>query len=264
MNNKYSLILGLLVLTQTSLGKVHIDTSINALPQLVEKKIIKRNDNIRLHLGCGQTYFHQYVNIDYPLSEHTSQTRAVADAFADVSLLKFPTHSIDEIRSHHFFEHFDRPTALALLRKWHQWLKVGGKLVIETPDLQKCISILANDAYSYRDKQITLRHVFGSHEASWAYHYDGWYKEKYERILAQLGFHMVSFQHISHPGYELVPNILVTATKIKDLTDSEYRLAARNILKSSLVKPTETRMLGVWERVYTQACNKMNLKEGQC
>lgn len=56
------------------------------------------------------------------------------------NLLEFSyeKESVSEIRLHHVFEHFDRATALALFSPWK------------------------------RKRLVATRHIFGSHEASWA------------------------------------------------------------------------------------------------
>src|SRR3990172_7747840 len=80
----------------------------NALEAFNRAGLINNVSPIRLHLGCGENYFNGYINIDYPSSEHTVQERAAADIFGDITTLVFPSQSIDEIRSHHTFEHFNR------------------------------------------------------------------------------------------------------------------------------------------------------------
>ena len=81
-----------------------------------------------------EQYLDGYVNVDYPPSEHNVM-QVKADVYANVTELDFPAGSVDEVGLHHVFEHFNRVTALAMLIKWHNWLKIGGKLHIETPDL---------------------------------------------------------------------------------------------------------------------------------
>lgn len=114
------------LLSQSSFQKSKI-TNINDSPleELRASGLWKEGQPLRLHLGCGEQRLEGYVNIDYPPSEHTVQTKTGADIFADITTLNFPTHSVDEIRLHHVFEHFDRATALALLIKWHSCLKIG-------------------------------------------------------------------------------------------------------------------------------------------
>lgn len=199
---------------------------------------------LRLHLGCGESHLDGYMNIDYPMAEHTVQTKSGADIFADITTLTIPNESIDEVRSHHVFEHFDRQTALVLLCKWHQQLKIDGTLVIETPDFEGSIKLLLYDSVlSYTEKQVIMRHIFGSHEARWAIHCDGWYQEKFMHILSLLGFENITVQH---SRYLNLCNITVTAKKTKRL-DMHYLInTAKEILKESLVAECETTMYQVW------------------
>ena len=146
----------------------------DALAFLQKHNLTVPGQKLRLHLGCGESHLNGYINIDFPPSEHTVQTKQAADVYADITTLSFPPESIDEIRSHHVFEHFNRQQALALLCNWHQSLKIDGTLVIETPDFETSIHMIAGTTLSYKEKQTVLRHIFGSQEAYWATHYDGW------------------------------------------------------------------------------------------
>ena len=89
---------------------------------------------MKLHLGCGEIYFKDYVNIDFPLENHSVQRSSVADQFSNLYELSYPINSITEIRLHHVFEHFSRAHALAFLAAWNRWLKFEGVLRIEVPD----------------------------------------------------------------------------------------------------------------------------------
>src|SRR4051812_20927311 len=127
----------------------------------------------RLHLGCGERYLDGYVNIDYPPSEHTVQQTSPADELADITRLEYAPESVAEVRLHHVFEHFDRPTALRLLIDWHEWLVDGGVLTIETPDFDRSVR-----AFTRRvgggDPGPILRHGFGSHEGAGGVDWGGW------------------------------------------------------------------------------------------
>ncbi len=83
---------------------------------------------VKLHLGCGMTKMHDYINIDLRKTECT-------DLVADCRELPYAENSVNEIISFHLIEHFDEPSAIALLKYWYSLLKIDGKLVIETPNL---------------------------------------------------------------------------------------------------------------------------------
>lgn len=187
-----------------------------------------------------------YINIDFPSQFHSVQTESKADVQADIRELVYPVGSVDEIRSHHMFEHFDRPTAMRLLIDWYKWLKIGGLLIIETPDIERCSRAF------YRGRNIKkqlalLRHMFGSHEAAWAIHSDGWYKNRFNLYLESLGYGDLSFDYSKWCG---LYNIKVTAKKLAPTkTDTELRREAESLLRYSLVddsSKSEQRLLEIW------------------
>jgi len=217
----------------------------------------REGEPLRLHLGCGENHFEGYINIDFPPSEHSVQTMIAADLFADITLLVFPAQSVDEIRLHHVFEHFSRSKALALLIQWHSWLKIGGKLHIETPDVIGSAHTLVADM-PYRTKQGVLRHAFGSHEASRAYHLDGWYKEKFEHILSKFGF-SVQCQNVQWKGDPWLSNVHALAVKEKHLESDTLLRIADEILLDSMVAdvPGERLMHQVWCRMVRDELGEM-------
>ena len=74
-------------------------------------RIDRDSGNIKLHLGCGETILPGYVNIDYPKDQHNIMNVS-PDLAADLTRLACRENSIDEIRLHHVFEHFNRIAAL--------------------------------------------------------------------------------------------------------------------------------------------------------
>lgn len=227
------------------------------IPFLISAGLWLPGAPLRLHLGCGEYHLSGYINIDYPPSEHTVQRTVAADIFGDITKLFLPAHSVDEIRLHHVFEHFDRPTALALLGIWHEWLRPGGKLVIETPDVEASFRLMLDAGVSYEDKQAVLRHVFGSHEAFWAVHWDGWYADKYRHVLSAFGFADIEFEY---GQWQQSRNITVRALKRFSLSNTARRDAALSELSHSLIlssEPSEQRLLESWVMKYdalTEAC----------
>lgn len=200
---------------------------------------------MKLHLGCGGTYLEGYVNIDYPTDDNTIM-KVRADVYTDIKSLNYEPGTIDEVRSHHLFEHFNRAEALALIIRWRRWLKPGGRLVIETPDHFWC-SLLTALVPNYKYKMRLGRHMFGSQEAPWAEHLDFWYRAKFKRVLKSLGFDKLKF---FHPVYRhLLPNIKVTAEKSKINLD-EPRIV-REILSDYLIKGEDKdKFMSYWLKDY--------------
>lgn len=206
------------------------------------------------------------MNIDLPPEEHTVE-KAKVDVYADVRTLSYETESIDEVRSEHLLEHFSRQESLLLLARWHKWLKVGGLLHVETPDFEESAKKFLKG--SLDEKFMLARHIFGSHEADWAYHKDFWAEDKFRFVLGELGYGDFNFDKISNNieskfpilkgtfitkpegilkklgplGFNNLPNIICYAKKIKK--EINYRSAITRILEKSLVG-RETKILDVW------------------
>ena len=181
----------------------------------------------KLHLGCGQRYMEGYVNIDYPLSEHSVQTRSVADKLADLTKLRYSEKSIEEVRLHHVFEHFLRQDAIALLASWNSWLVDGGTLHIEVPDFNRTALVALNPRSSDRAKGVALRHIFGSNEAHWAVHYEGWSEKLLKTALGAMGFSMAK---VKRNSWKKTHNIEVIATKQSSITQADARKSAKTYL----------------------------------
>ncbi len=109
--------------------------------------------------------------------------------------------------------------------------------------------ILSNE-YPYNRIQSTVRHVFGSHEAKWAFHLDGWYEEKYRDNLNRLGFKDLQFEFTQ---WRLCPNIIIKARKTENLSLEELKIGCFEILKHSLVDDTETGLYKVWCDMFLNA-----------
>lgn len=203
----------------------------------------KHQSNIKLHLGCGQEYLQDYVNIDYPPSFHTVQSQfKKVDFYYDITKLKLKRNSIDEIRLHHVLEHFTYPQSLKLLIQWQHALKPNGKLIVETPDFKATVQELFKQK-TFQQQAPMVRHIFGSHEATWAVHRDGWFKEKYEYILPRLGYKIIK---IKYSQYKCTRNITVTAKKATNLLDIELQNRLKKILNLYLIDNSETKLLKEW------------------
>ncbi|MDY6790232.1 MAG: FkbM family methyltransferase [Thermodesulfobacteriota bacterium] len=199
---------------------------------------------LRIHLGCGGKHFDRYINIDYPPSGR-SMVAVKADIFADIRSLDFPCESVDEVRLHHVFEHFGRVVALAMLIKWHGWLKIGGKLYIETPDLIGSAKTLISNA-SWKTKIGAVRHLTGDQAASWAYHVDQWFPERFKRTLGNFGFDPVKTRSWSWQHEPYLSNVEAIAIKNRKVPIKEQLHCAEELLWESTVAAAEKPLLETW------------------
>ena len=149
---------------------------------------------------------------------------------------------------HHVFEHFERAEALALLVRLHDWLEPRGRLVLETPDFDRCIAGWAER--SFEDQALILRHMFGSQEAPWARHLDGWGAARFRYVLERLGYSDLEVTEGVSDARGLLANVTVRASKLPDGSGRREREArAREILKMSMNGdgPSELGLLARWE-----------------
>lgn len=222
---------------------------------------------VKLHLGCGTRYLDGYVNIDYPPAQQLTENQVKADIYTDLLGLNYSPASVIEVRNHHVFEHFSRPVALALLFRWTDWLAEDGVLRIETPDMFTSAQLLTAENTSSGQRYQIMRHIFGSHEAPWAIHYDGWYADKFRDVLTVLSYKEIVIKEFK---WESLCNIEVIAKSSgKRHTFIEYKEIAEQILSKSLIshRPfgglmsdkislSEIQMLQIWMADWQKAYEK--------
>ena len=216
---------------------------------------------MKLHLGCGQVYLEDYINIDFPPSKHTVQKKSFADEHKDLLTLSYQKEIIDEVRLHHVFEHFIRPVALGLLASWHSWLKIGGTVHIEVPDFDRTARLVLSRFTPDNEKKVALRHIFGSNEAEWATHYEGWSEKRLTEVFEIIGF---KIDNTIKGGYKATRNISVVGTKCnKSLSQNKLESSVRSYLKDFLVDKNdamEKELLSVWMKDFTSQYNKTKAK----
>ena len=211
---------------------------------------------MKLHLGCGQYRFDGYLNVDFPASEHTVQTERVADLYADITALRYPLASVEEVRLHHVFEHFPRPQAMALVAAWASWLEPGGLLWIEVPDFERAARRALSWWKGRRERRTALRHLHGSHEASWAVHWEGWTTSSLRQLLAGTGFGAVEVKRTS---WGPLDNLTVKARRTAAAADrGACESAVARLLEDYLVdgSATERRLHGVWMKAWREQADR--------
>ena len=201
---------------------------------------------MKLHLGCGQKYLDGYVNIDFPLSSHSVQKKSIADLHSDILDLRYERASVEEIRLHHVFEHFPRPVACGLLAAWFTWLKPNGRIHIEVPDFLRTACYILNPIAPFKNKAVAERHLFGSHEASWAVHCEGYTPDMLKKMLTLFGFDVST---IKNNTWRDTHNFELFATrKAKSLVKAEFIIRADKYLRNFLLDESEVelRLLATW------------------
>jgi predicted SAM-dependent methyltransferase len=125
---------------------------------------------------------------------------------------------VEEIRSNYLFEHFSRKESIEVLNQWKSWLRVGGKLTLEVPDIEGICKVFGSTRL-WADRDTLISHIYGSQERDWAYHKEGWYEDKMRKVLTETGFevelikHKHSYIRVNGIRYRL-PNIMAIAIKL--------------------------------------------------
>ncbi len=232
--------------TEEELEKEIKPERVDLIKEIIDNKLWKEGKPLKLHLGCGEQHFNGYINIDYPPTKHDIMN-VKADVFADITKINLPDNTVDEIRLHHVFEHFSRVGALALLIRWHKWLKTGGLLYIETPDFEgSAKTFLATDKWNI--KTGVIRHLAGDQVNSWAYHIDHWFPERFKRTLNKLGFGEVQTKSVDWRHEPYLSSVHAMASKTRNMGIEELLTAADEILRESTVADSEKPSHDAWKK----------------
>jgi len=111
----------------------------------LQKEMIDFDKFKKIHLGCGNRYLDNFLNIDI---------MEPADIICDAREgLPIPDETAEFIFSEHFLEHIDYPiSAKKIIRECNRILKKGGKLVIGVPDAELIIQgYIKNDLALYNE-----------------------------------------------------------------------------------------------------------------
>lgn len=113
----------------------------------------EEGQSIRFNMGCGQDRIEGYMGVD--------MYGEAADIKQDIMKLDLPEGCADEVMASHVIEHIPQHRAPEVLGKWYATLKEGGKLALETPDLEAlCRDFIDQDGV---DKHTTAMCMFGAY-----------------------------------------------------------------------------------------------------
>src|SRR5919199_5580782 len=99
------------------------------------RRLVAQGRPVKLHLGCGGTYLHGWINIDTTLPRGRRDLRRS---------LPLPDGVVESIFTEHLLEHRDLRDGLRLLKECHRVLTAGGVLRIGVPDFERYV-------YAYTD-----------------------------------------------------------------------------------------------------------------
>jgi predicted SAM-dependent methyltransferase len=188
---------------------------------------------LRLHIGCGDVYLKDWVNIDvyreegvyfagirsdlrdenlttmdkyYKHNLFEGSGNCVIDAYADASHLPYSTGEVDSILTVQVAEHFSRAEVVKVLAEWYRVLRSGGQLFVDVPDLMGILKMLI-DAVDVKDDEWVARLLYGSHKNRYSCHSWGYTPRSLSHLLKTAGFantKEVSLIEHAYPAFMLM------------------------------------------------------------
>lgn len=173
---------------------------------------------MKLHLCCGDVYLRGYYNVDrvgalvgpdtadlYPTDlEHYYTGRTIGApraCFVDKQMdltqtpWPFPDHSAEEIVMIQGIEHFPLVTARLIMCEIKRVLKVGGRLLIDFPDIEATVKQVLPI-----DTDWGMRHLYGSERNP---HVWGYTRATFRQLLGS-GWSWVEFREIVKHDYPVI------------------------------------------------------------
>ncbi len=146
---------------------------------------------MRIHFACGRQVLPGFYNID--AVRHPNAPRdpelLFEMRFADGQLIEqipLADGCADEFHAMHILEHFYRYDVDAVLREWKRLLRVGGRLVLELPNLEAC----ARNLLAGMRPQMCMFGIYGdeSWKSPYMIHRHGYTPTTLSGLLAEHGF----------------------------------------------------------------------------
>jgi hypothetical protein len=143
---------------------------------------------VKLNLGCGEFTLPGYCNIDL---------QPPADVVADFRELSFS--DVEEVEMSHVLEHLSWQDTNAVLHQVRLWMRAGGTLRVEVPDMGM---ILARGVWD-KDAEIA---VYGIQSGEGEYHKSGFNAEKLRVCLEHTAWRVDQVRsfastHPARPGF---------------------------------------------------------------
>jgi len=114
-------------------GKIPVDKMVANRDYLIANQEVEfalvEKDKIKLNLGCGDTRYPGYINMDL---------YGDPDVVCDMQKLPYNDKIVDRINAQHVLEHIPYAHFIPTLTEWHRVLKIGGLLDIGIPDIELC------------------------------------------------------------------------------------------------------------------------------
>lgn len=144
--------------------------------------MIMQNTVTKINLACGNDYLEGFYNVD----DQSMYPNCKVDLKSDIKTLEMPLESLETVKLSHFAMYLRPEEMTSLLKRWHGWLKNGGKIEIETIDVKKVCKIVVSAKTSEEMNSWGLINLFGNPKT--CPHQWGWSPKTLTAALYQAGF----------------------------------------------------------------------------
>ena len=138
---------------------------------------------LKLNLGSGKRKIEGFIGIDKYDED--------ADVKADCLDLPYEDDSVDEILAIHLLEHLSKEEGEKALEHWYKKLKIGGKLYMELPNIDRIIEMYKIEGDLYKklvNNWELIHHIYGSQSNEGQFHKWGYTYKHLKNLLEEKGF----------------------------------------------------------------------------
>lgn len=219
------------------------------------------DNKIFVEVGSGGQPQDGYIHCDIRPVTHVEY---VCKAWA----IPFKPESVDEIYARHMLEHFTYKEAKRTLRHWLCVLKVGGRIDINVPDMEKHLKQLNMDGYSpyisnVTNKEHAMAGIYGWENDEYDIHKWGYTFETLCELLNEIGYSNV--RRIEDNSISGPMNLRVIAEKNRVFLDLKpdpesllpkwryihWNMFIRNLADKLKVKKFILAILSRWQFIIT-------------
>lgn len=139
---------------------------------------------MKLNIGCGRHVLEGWTNVDVARSPKAPRDPEI---FADARKVPLGDKVAHELMAIHVLEHFYKWEVQDVLAEWRRLLRVGGRLVLELPNLAlACRNLLSGQG----GDQMSMWPIYGDpgHKDPLMCHRWGWTPSTLMRELLAAGF----------------------------------------------------------------------------
>ena len=122
------------------------------------------------------------------------------------------------------------------------------------PDFYRTARVIFNPFIKDGEKAKAIRHLYGSHEASWAVHCEGYTSNSLKLFLNNYGFKVFKIRRNSWKGtynFEIIARKKTLGLDMKNLES-----ITKDYLKLFLVDQSEQELFHIWMNIYKKQIKK--------